>query len=119
MDEAAPAAGAAVEKKRRLLRRVPTALLVTLLGIALTAWLLPAFTRQWDDRAKARELKASLASDIAAATARAIIRSRKELRTSAFAHHRYIGRPDREYNADADAEAGLNDQWLLDSIRIE
>src|SRR6478672_11646487 len=70
MDEAAPADGAAAEKKRRLLRRVPTALLVTLLGIALTAWLLPAFTRQWDDRQKALELKANAADDIATVTAR-------------------------------------------------
>ncbi len=49
MDQAAPAeAGTAVEKKRPLLRRVPTPLIVTLLGIVLTAWLLPAFTRQWE-----------------------------------------------------------------------
>lgn len=71
MDEAAPAeAGAAAEKKRRhLLRRVPTPLIVTLVGIALTAWLLPAFTRQWDDRQKAHEVKAALAGQIATATA--------------------------------------------------
>src|SRR5438874_375987 len=68
MDDA-PAAGAAAEKKRRLLRRVPTSLLVTLLGIALTAWLLPAFTRQWDDRQKSHELAASLIGESAAANA--------------------------------------------------
>src|SRR5262245_30256131 len=72
MDEAAPAAGAAAEKKRRLLRRPPTSLIVTLLGIALTAWLLPAFTRQLDDRQKAHELKAAVVGQAAAASARAL-----------------------------------------------
>jgi hypothetical protein len=71
MSESAPAEPAAgVEKKRRLFRWVPTSLLVTLLGIALTAWLLPAFTRQRDDRQKALELKANAADDIATVTAR-------------------------------------------------
>ena len=74
MTEAAPAeAGAAAEKKRPLLRRVPTSLVVTLLGIALTAWLLPAFTRQWDDRQKAHELKTAMVADMASATAAALI----------------------------------------------
>jgi hypothetical protein len=55
MDKAAPEeTGAAAEKKRRLLRRVPTPLIVTLLGIGLSAWLLPAITRQWDSAEGAR-----------------------------------------------------------------
>jgi hypothetical protein len=70
MDEAAPAAGGAAGKKRPLLRRVPTSLIVTLLGIALTAWLLPAFTRQWADRQNAHEVQAALVADMASATAR-------------------------------------------------
>jgi hypothetical protein len=52
--------------------RIPTALLVTVVGIVLSAWLLPALTRQWDDRQKANELKVALVSDIAAASANAI-----------------------------------------------
>ena len=72
MDEAAPEAGQAAGKKRPLLRRVPTSLVVTLIGIALTAWLLPAFTRQWDDRQKAHELKASIVTDMASATAQMV-----------------------------------------------
>jgi hypothetical protein len=72
MDDAAPEPGAAAEKKRPLLRRIPTPLIATLVGIALTAWLLPAFTRQWDDRQKAHELKAALVVDMASATARAL-----------------------------------------------
>jgi hypothetical protein len=48
---------------------LPTSLVVTLVGVALTAWLLPAFTRQWDDRQKAKDLKATLVTDIGASTA--------------------------------------------------
>jgi hypothetical protein len=67
---------------RRWLRvpHVPTSVILTLLGIALTAWLLPAFTRQWDDRQKERELKAALVSDIASATAETLIATTKEAR---------------------------------------
>jgi hypothetical protein len=74
MDKAAPAAaGVAAEKKQPLLRRAPTALFVTLIGIALSAWLIPAFTRQWDDRQKAQQLKTAIVSDMASGTARALI----------------------------------------------
>jgi hypothetical protein len=52
--------------------KIPTAVIVTLVGIALSAWLLPAFTRQWDNRQKANELKAALVADIAAAEAKAL-----------------------------------------------
>jgi hypothetical protein len=72
-DAASPEPGAAAEKKRPLLRRVPTSLIVTVVGIALTAWLLPAFTRQWDDRQKAHEVKAALLEDMASASARALL----------------------------------------------
>jgi hypothetical protein len=73
MTEAAPAEQAvAAEKKKRLFHRIPTSLLITLIGIALSAWLLPAFTRQWEDRRNARELKAAVATQIASATADAI-----------------------------------------------
>jgi hypothetical protein len=40
---------------------VPTSVIVTLLGAAVTVWLAPAFTRQWDDRQAARDLKVELA----------------------------------------------------------
>jgi hypothetical protein len=74
MNEAAPAeTRAAAEKKRPLLRRVPTSLVVTLLGIALSAWLLPAFTKQWSDRQKAHDLKAAIITDMASASARVLI----------------------------------------------
>lgn len=73
MDVAAPAEPeAAAETKPSRRRRIPTSVVVTVLGIGLSAWLLPAFTRQWDDRQKANELKASLVADMASATARAL-----------------------------------------------
>lgn len=73
MNDAAPDEGAAAEEKKPLLRRLrrpPTALFVTLLGIALTAWLLPALTRQWNDRQSAHRLQAGIVSDMTLATAR-------------------------------------------------
>jgi hypothetical protein len=45
---------------------------LTLVGIALTGWLLPAFTRQWDDRQKAHELGTSLVAQMAQATGDAL-----------------------------------------------
>lgn len=81
MEESAPAAAASKENvaedvkphRERRPRHVPTSVLVTFAGIALTAWLLPAFTRQWDDRQKAQELKAAIVADMASATARALV----------------------------------------------
>jgi hypothetical protein len=46
---------------------------VTLVGLALSAWLLPAITRQWEDRQKAHELKSGIVADMAAASAPALI----------------------------------------------
>ena len=104
MDDAAPAAGAAAEKKpRRLLSRIPTSVIVTVLGIALTAWLLPAFTRQWDDRQKAHELKTSLVTEMTAATAAVLVHSREALES-----------PSRQ-----GALARTSVTWQLASIQIE
>jgi hypothetical protein len=46
--------------------------IATLIGVTLSAWLIPAFTRQWEDRQKARELKAAITDEIAAATSRTL-----------------------------------------------
>jgi hypothetical protein len=73
MSDAAPAAAKEKKPLFRRLRRPPTALFVTLLGIALSAWLFPALTRQWDDRQKANELKTALVAQIASASAQALI----------------------------------------------
>lgn len=57
----------------RVRRWIPRSLLVALLGIGLSSWLIPAFTRQWDDRQKAGDLKAALVADMATATGRALL----------------------------------------------
>ena len=122
MTEAAPAEQAVeAETKKRLFHRIPTSLLVTLVGIALTAWLLPAFTKQWDDRQKARELQVSLVSQMSGATARALTE----------AHDIMVRTSDREAGQ---AKGGVTSaltaasweptpapekEWARSSIRIE
>lgn len=114
------------EEKGRHLPRVPTSLIVTLLGIGLSAWFLPALTQQWHDRQKVHELRVALGSQIAAATARALIQSNAELRRTvirqeALQHvrdpspeyvHLYFGEPEA-------AQARLGRLWLPDRIEIE
>src|SRR5215831_1269203 len=51
-----------------VLRRLPMPLVATLLGVLLSAWLFPAFTHEWNDRQKARDVKASIVTDLVAAT---------------------------------------------------
>jgi hypothetical protein len=85
-NEAASEAKAPVEKKRSLLHRIPTPLIVTLVGVALTAWLLPAFTKQWDDRQKARDLKAAIEADMASATADALTGGDTVVTSQSWAH---------------------------------
>jgi hypothetical protein len=70
----APADPARAEAKRARLRlRVPRAVLVTVLGFALSAWLVPAMTRQWDDRQREHELRASVVAEMASVSARALL----------------------------------------------
>ena len=52
---------------------VPKAVLVTVLGFALSAWLVPAMTRQWDDRQKVHELNAEVVAERASVSARALL----------------------------------------------
>jgi hypothetical protein len=77
IDATAPQAGATATKETepKLLRlpRIPTPLVVAVLGIVLGSWLLPAFTRQWDDRQKAGEVKAAIVAQIASASGRALL----------------------------------------------
>jgi hypothetical protein len=73
-----PSAPSAAAEKRRgrvvaAIRRIrfPKSLVLTVVGALFTLWLLPAFTRQWEDRQKARELQASLIEEIAVASSEA------------------------------------------------
>jgi hypothetical protein len=56
--------------RRRI--RIPTSLIVALLGGALTILILPAFTRQWDERHRALDLKNELVEEISTATGESI-----------------------------------------------
>ena len=58
--------------KPRPWHRVPTPIVVAVVGVVLGSWLIPALTRQWDDRQKANEVRASVAYEAASATAQAL-----------------------------------------------
>jgi hypothetical protein len=54
-------------------RSIPKSLVLAVIGIGLSSWLIPAVTRQWDDRQKAGDLKAALVAEMATATGRAVL----------------------------------------------
>jgi hypothetical protein len=54
-------------------RWIPKSLVLAVIGIGLSSWLIPAITRQWDDRQKAGDLKAALVAEMATATGRAVL----------------------------------------------
>ena len=94
----------ATSRLGRLLH-VPKAVLVTLLGLAVSAWLLPALTRQWDDRQREHELKAAIVADIATSTARAVVGSE-----GIWEAVRPPTKEERER---------IGDQWALSALEIE
>src|SRR5262245_53195343 len=100
--ETTPAAEALPRRRRWL--RIPTALIVTLIGIALTAWLLPAFTHQWDDRQKARQLQADLAQQISIASANVL--------------GEILGLMDSDTGTTKDLDR-IRTQWLIARYRIQ
>jgi hypothetical protein len=93
-----------VPAARRRWFQVPKAVLVTVAGLALSAWLFPALTRQWDDRQKEHELKAAVVADMASATARALVGG------EAIWSGR---RPTKQ------GRSRIGDQWALSAIEIE
>jgi hypothetical protein len=91
----------------RLVRRwIPKPLLLAVLGIGLSSWLLPAITRQWDDRQKAGELKAALVADMATATGRAV------LEAQAFSHAPAGTRP-----SPAESAASVK-EWSVAALEV-
>ena len=54
---------------------LPKPILLTLFAAAISAWLVPAFTRQWQDTQKEREIKVALVSDIGDSTSDALVTS--------------------------------------------
>lgn len=67
--EAPPNASRSANPPRRWLRPLGVGLLIPVVTIGLTAWILPAAAKQWQDRQRAQELKVELISDIAKANA--------------------------------------------------
>lgn len=98
----AEAPAAPPNSRRRL--RVPKAALVTVLGLALSAWLIPAMTRQWNDRQKEHELKAAVVADMASATAQALI-SGEAIWSGQHVTKQAAGR--------------VRSQWALSSLELE
>jgi hypothetical protein len=72
--EGAPPA-AVPSRWRSLWSKAPKSVLMVLFGAAVTAWLVPAFTRQWQDRQKEREIKVALVSEIGDSTSDALVTS--------------------------------------------
>jgi hypothetical protein len=78
-EQSAPAAKGKSAQQRSW--RIPTPVVLTIVGLVLSAWLLPAITRQWDDRQKAHDLQASLIEDMSAANARALVAAQNAFET--------------------------------------
>ena len=110
IDAAAPEAPAKateeIEAKPLRWPRVPTPIVVAFLGLVLGSWLIPAFTRQWDDRQKAGELKASIVAEIASATGRALL----------DAHEASIAPPGAASSGGAIPPAGKD--WSVANLQI-
>jgi hypothetical protein len=103
-DQASEAADPAAASRLRRWTRIPKAVLVTLLGLIVTAWLLPALTRQWDDRQREHELKAAVVADMASSTARALVGG------EAIWSERPLSQQER---------GEIGDQWALSALEIE
>lgn len=103
-DEASEAADPAAARRSWRWMRIPKAVLVTLLGLGLSAWLLPALTRQWDDRQREHELKAAIVADMASSSARALVGG------EAIWSERPLTKQARER---------IGDQWALSALEIE
>jgi hypothetical protein len=85
---------------------------VTFIGLVLSAWLLPAFTRQWDDRQKAHELQVAIVTDMASATARMLTRGEERNKRQLA---KGLGRSQR-----AAANQGVrSSEWSQASLQLE
>jgi hypothetical protein len=90
---------------RALHRSIPRSLVLAVIGIVLSSWLIPAFTRQWDDRQKAGELKAALVADMATATGRVLLAAQASPAASANSRPQVLN------------IVALN-EWSIDSLKI-
>jgi hypothetical protein len=76
-------------------RSIPRSLVIAVVGIGLSSWFIPAFTRQWDDRQRAGDLKAAVVTQMATTTGRAL------LDAQAFFYTAPSARPSPGANAEA------------------
>jgi hypothetical protein len=110
MDTALPQPATPPRPFGRLLQNVrrwiPKSLVLAIVGIGLSSWLIPAITRQWDDRQRAGDLKAELVADMATATGRAV------LDAQAFTYATADSRPPASANA-----AAVN-EWSVAALEI-
>jgi hypothetical protein len=102
--------------RKSFLRRIPTPILVTLVGIVLSAWLLPAVTRQWDDRQKAHDVEAALVAQMTSDTARVLEEARATLYRESVPFLR--AEPRRRHNLPTRLPA-IETEWSVASLGIE
>ena len=102
--EGAPPA-AVPSRWRSLWARAPKSLLMVLFAAAVSAWLVPAFTRQWQDRQKEREIKVALVSEIGDSTSDALV-------TSQYVASQVLTNGQAEYNR-------VSLDWARTSAQIE
>ena len=87
-------------------RSIPKSVVLAVIGIGLSSWLIPAITRQWDDRQKAGDLKAALVAEMATATGRAVLDAQAFLLAPASS------RPSPSENAASASE------WAVAALKI-
>ena len=105
LDDPSEAADPPAKRSWRWLN-IPKAALVTVLGLALSAWLLPALTRQWDDRRREHEFKAAIVADIASSTARSLVGGEAIWSAS-------------NPRLTKEERARIGDQWALSALKTE
>ena len=110
-DDAAPPRRGA---RFRWLAHVPKTIVATVVLTLLSAWIFPALSHQWQDRQKAREMTASIVSQIGKNTSDALI-------TSAFINfNRFASSDDpshRGFNQDVFNQ--LDREWRTSSAEVE
>jgi hypothetical protein len=126
--EGAPPA-AVRSRWRSLWARAPKPVLMVLFGAAVSAWLVPAFTRQWQDRQKEREIKVALVSEIGDSTSDVLVTSQfvaSGALTSGQAEYNRVSLGWARRSAQVEARLGayfpgqgLADRWRDYSIVVE
>jgi hypothetical protein len=98
----------------RWLANIPKTIVATVVVTLLSAWIFPALSHQWQDRQKAREMTASIVSQIGKNTSDALI-------TSAFVNfNRFPSSDDpsrRGFNQDVFNQ--LDREWRTSSAEVE